>query len=959
MASCGYGDCVSERSARLIRVAEDHLGRVAYKTTDNPYLRAAAVARLDPRAHELLVHLLDGELAQTPDAGQLADDRFGRIALGVLPRELQLLIRDEPRVGVGSVSAFVDASRFWWVVAYLWCIEVGRSVDRQIADAIFGYRLDPPFARSPGKSGRMFRRTRPIREEWSRVANATSVAHDYDVVAAATVDLRGFYYSVDAPPSRIVRTFLSGTGRRLAQRGQALTSLLDIAHQLYARDDRELAPRGDSLAQGEWPLPVGFPSSMILANLIIATVVKELEVLDSVAGLSAYADDILIVSTTLPEVDEDPDAYLRRIEVIEGDDERLFLNSHTGRTLAKLEVALEKSEIAYSRAPRPAQEEAAAGDGSASDVGFSQVTALDPYLEPAPGADWGGRLRTVLRSPFRRPRVPKELLRDFHRLEEEIAVGVDVDYAATELIRVLGDVDEAALLELRVAWPTILACAYFAGGVGATSSLLERISDAIDALELPGEMGERLQAAVEAGLRFSLAQALAEGLAVARGRNLESPGLDAGLVRRCTGESMAQIQHRVARIRDERFVSARMVSVPLAEFTSWDGPLFGHAAHAAFETWFEDEVDGDHVSSVLAALADAKRFVGLHEVSVAIHLWLAPGGSGWRTRVFEAFAAQPLLDPAGVTDLRKRARRALRAGSTDARVDDIDDYNLRFAVPSVGVSGDQLKAIVRGDAPTTSRIARAARKAVMSITRDATANRAHVLVLPEWSIPQRLLSFIFGVSARRQMLIVGGEAPYVRHHAYSNRVWTGIPLMDSWGRKFCLVPPPREKRYLAAEEKRDLATGGLVHSPPSAAIPVYEWRGICFASLICFEFADIKARDALRATADLLTVSSWNMDWRYFDAVQEATTRDNYCVTVCVNTSQFPGTHIMRPTSSEKSIALSVHGSRHPAVVTRDVDMLPVVLARASNLRPHVKNGFLEPRDDLSLDDYKALPPSF
>ena len=65
----------------------------------------------------------------------------------------------------------------------------------------------------------------------------------------------------------------------------------------------------------------------------------------------------------------------------------------------------------------------------------------------------------------------------------------------------------------------------------------------------------------------------------------------------------------------------------------------------------------------------------------------------------------------------------------------------------------------------------------------------------------------------------------------------------------------------------------------------------------------------LRAGADLLTVSSLNKDWRYFDAIQESTTRDNYCLTLCVNTGAFPGTKLMRPTSSAMAVAASVHGS--------------------------------------------------
>ncbi len=66
----------------------------------------------------------------------------------------------------------------------------------------------------------------------------------------------------------------------------------------------------------------------------------------------------------------------------------------------------------------------------------------------------------------------------------------------------------------------------------------------------------------------------------------------------------------------------------------------------------------------------------------------------------------------------------------------------------------------------------------------------------------------------------------------------------------------------------------------------------------------------------------------------------------------------MRPTRSEKAVVASVHGSDYPAVVMRELDMLPIVAARASSRRPsEVLND--PPWDYVSLDDYKAVPPVY
>jgi hypothetical protein len=170
------------------------------------------------------------------------------------------------------------------------------------------------------------------------------------------------------------------------------------------------------------------------------------------------------------------------------------------------------------------------------------------------------------------------------------------------------------------------------------------------------------------------------------------------------------------------------------------------------------------------------------------------------------------------------------------------------------------------------------------------------------------------------------------------------------------VPPPREKAFLSPHEEAALNAAGIGRGPAPPPVPTYSWHGITFASLLCFEFADITTRQTLRRSADVLTVSSLNRDWRYFDAIQSATTRDNYCLTVCVNTGAYPGTRIMRPTGSEKAVIASVHGSDDPTVVSRLIDLAPIVAARIAWRRPadvfsHV------PSDDASLDDYKPLPP--
>jgi hypothetical protein len=91
--------------------------------------------------------------------------------------------------------------------------------------------------------------------------------------------------------------------------------------------------------------------------------------------------------------------------------------------------------------------------------------------------------------------------------------------------------------------------------------------------------------------------------------------------------------------------------------------------------------------------------------------------------------------------------------------------------------------------------------------------------------------------------------------------------------------------------------------------------------------------------------------------VQDATTRDNYCLSVCVNTGTYPGTRITRPTSSEMAEVASVHGSGHPVLITKRIDLTPIVAAQIAQKEPKETTAD-PPLDGITLEDYKPFPPT-
>jgi hypothetical protein len=848
---------------------------------------------------------------------------------------------------------------------------VGRRVDSLLDNSIKGYRLHHGFLSEPKTSGFMFKNPSSSYDAWKRHVATASNALPGIVLAANSIDLESFYYSIRCSPAAIITeldtsTEMEGGHRDPAE--NALTLLLEALHDVYSVQSAEVQPRGDGEDEGAlMPLPVGLPSSRVLANVVVSIAVAELRAKETVVDLAAYADDVVVLTPTLPEPLEKIPRYLERIGVMDAQSNSLLCPR--AATLANLKVNVEKSGTSYSRGLRNnddgAQEHDAEGEGEqADDPGAAhELAQLDPYLETYPSPDWGGPLRTVLRAPQRRDRVPRALERKLATLVGEIAMGLDKETTATRLAALMEGIDASVFLRLRRYWPDLAVAGISASGSQGATTLTEDFVAAIEALAITEGTPEAQLLALLDGLRASWLYALAQAIAVAMTADSRQEFADVVPTiiedTRVANLSTQDVVDYATRLRTRGLVPPQFVSVPLSEYTSWTGRLVGAGVFAEFIAWAASSVTLNTLDSIRSRVARATRFVQLHEACLAVHLWAAPGSVSWLADAFELLASQPLVRLSDLEALQGLAHAAVSpATSALPETDDKRDLlYLRIAMPSLHVRPDQLDALLDGDATWQASIIADSRERTHIVVNAAAKRKADVLVLPEWAVLPEQLGWLMNQARRAEMLTVAGQAPSVSNGAYSNRLWTGIPLRDDARRRACLVPPPREKNHLSPHEQAPLSTVGISHVP-SGPVPTYRWRGIGIASLICFEFADMSTRNDLRRGTDFLTVSSLNRDWRYFEAIQESTTRDNYCVTLCVNTSEYPGTRIMRPTGSEKAVVASVHGSDYPAVVLRQVDMLPVVAARAEGIRP---SDFLteDPRDDTTLGDYKPVPPGW
>lgn len=958
-----------EATEQLIRTGFKHLARFAFHTRDNPFLTRQASLSFEETDHEDLASLIDGEVTLQDWLGTRSAKRLLRgIKVGSVPRDVELLVRDaESVVGVDSVHAFLNAPLFWWLVSILWCTAIAEEVEPLLGEGIRAYRFQSSFLEDPGQSGLMFRDQQLAQKSWKRFPQEVREENPGEFVTNATLDLRAFYYSIDARPRDICNRFFAAGGRRAPQTRaiRVLTGLLGELHRRYASQCEKVAPRANDLErEGRSPLPVGLPSSQVLANMIVSLVVSEFEGLEDTIAIAAYADDITVMTKLRPELREKAPELFARLGLIEAE-APYELRCEATKGMGRLTTSEEKMAVSYTRYVPPEDEaEERAMKSFLEKLGFGEDSWTASF--EGDNADWGGRLRTVLRTPHKRERVPVRLRNELLELRDEVRLEVEVEELAHRFRKFLEELDRRLVVALRPYWCELIVVAIAAQGLGAVKVLTTQVREIVESVELPEGATEEGYVALRFGLRQSWYQALAQALAVATDR--EDRDQLVALLPKVRLEakrslSMKGVIGRARKIRSRRLIPRSLVAVPLAEFSEWDGALIGRGAFEGFLEWCRSTQPKSVRPEELAGrVGESLRFVTLQEVCLAVHLWACGEPGDWLEDVFRALRAQPLIDQGLVEELRTGAEIAVEPPERSKEEPDEDSLEAlrpRIGMPSLQVPSKQLKAIVEEDASMLDAIASESRKGLKKVVGFARET-ADVLVMPEWSILPQLLSWVMEQAARRQTLIIGGQTPEVVGSTYWNLLWVGIPLVDSADHRACLVLPPRQKRFLSPHEEATMAKGKLEKGGSQPAeVPVYAWRGMRFASLLCFEFADIDLRRQLRFEADALTVSSLNRDWRYFDAVQDSTSRDNYCLTVCVNTGSFPGTRIVRPTKSEMAVAAAVHGSDNPTLITKRIDMRPIVAAQAHTKAPKkVLEGY-EPADGIPLKKYKPFPPTF
>lgn len=99
------------------------------------------------------------------------------------------------------------------------------------------------------------------------------------------------------------------------------------------------------------------------------------------------------------------------------------------------------------------------------------------------------------------------------------------------------------------------------------------------------------------------------------------------------------------------------------------------------------------------------------------------------------------------------------------------------------------------------------------------------------------------------------------------------------------------------------------------------WNGIHIVPYYCYEIASLDDRSIFKSCCDIVTVSEFNKDTKYFNSIAESLSRDLYCYCIKSNTSEFGGSCIIQPTNSESKYLINLKGGENDYIVTQDLNI--------------------------------------
>ena len=816
----------------------------------------------------------------------------------------------------GGVQHFFYAPIELYILSTLWCISVGRLLDRELDDNCFGNRLegDPDEDKEPS---RLFKIYHFQYAQWrdTAITRAEALLDQGSSSVLLSLDIKQCYYHLSVDWEKI----LTPPDKASSNLARNLTNALRRIHAAY---HEKIAT---SLAGTHGPevtkiqgIPVGLPSSRVLANWLLKPF--DSQVLEDLrpAYYGRYVDDMLIVAQAPPKkvVSAGVNEILKDLLISRGlltDSEEgteYKISSLPGLVIQSSKLVVQHFDKDHSRAGL--REFIKEIKREASDFRFLPADERGRELDAcAYDLIYEGsinKLRSVIGVTENSTELSRYLARRMveHRLTSE-ALRKNV---AEQLARFTRGKN---LLDYCTTWERILTLLIVKKQHLKAADMLRRCLDTVDNLFSSDDDDAEWVGSAQEHLKEYLTIALAMPLALLD--QDERSEIRSKRLRSVIKADFAEAPNIAVRLRKSNLMRHYWVAWPLLNFTDYRGSLvvLDMDRLAELQDWGIKDAESwspRHIHADERRLFNLLRFM-FHSDEPGEDFFfdkpksLTPDDEEnkpdieWSTNEDGKSPTDPLIATVNIPSQPETGKLAIGIANMRVYEKDISASYEPFRTPNM--SWDRQEKLFH----------------LLNLAEDENCD---IVVLPEVSVPYLWLPFMVAHARQAKTALVFGLEHWVSGKTAYNLLVTILPCLEKGRYRACRIFI-RPKNHYSPGEIRELDRLG--YSPPDLhpSYFLFNWRGAIFTVFNCYELSDIRHRSVFRSKIDLLIGAEWNRDTKYFSNIVESTVRDLHCYMVQVNTSHFGDSRVTSPKKSEEMNAVRVSGGRNTTLLKAEIDI--------------------------------------
>lgn len=233
------------------------------------------------------------------------------------------------------------------------------------------------------------------------------------------------------------------------------------------------------------------------------------------------------------------------------------------------------------------------------------------------------------------------------------------------------------------------------------------------------------------------------------------------------------------------------------------------------------------------------------------------------------------------------------------------------------------------------------------ILDEAQRKGCDIVIQPELAVPHPFIPDYCEYADKHQLGIVAGVEHLRIRDVIFNFILTVIPVKIEGIYKDAIPIIRLKNHYAHIEEVMVNNFRATVPKPITYEYHLLHWLGLYFTNYYCFELADINHRTLFQGEIDVLIAPVWNPDTNYYNCIVDTSAREIHCIFSQVNTANYGDTRWTLPAKTESKNQITMKGGtvkEHPYIIALS-DYYPKPLREFQNLdyNGQKKNGQFKP----------------